>query len=318
MAVGLDVSALSTYTDQISGALAKQILLSSNTIKGNIVSVQYGAIGNAIQLNSISSTILGKAAACGVFSTSGSTVIGAQVVSMCQIKFEDAVCIDTLNKYYLSFLAEKKFNAETLGSFEDIFVTNKVEATTKVIDQMVWRSASSSPAYVGSLTGNLALCDGFLQKAYSLSASTVNVTKTAMTVANAAVVVDTILASVAANASVLLEDFNLYLSPADFQSYLASLRNLNLFNYGTQAEAVNEIVHPGSIGMHVIKTNGLDGVASGTAIATKKENITLVISDESDLNMDMWFDKPTDELHTRTKIRIGTGFHFPELVVKIA
>src|SRR3989304_6118652 len=175
--MSLNVSALSTYTDQISGKLAKEILLASNTIKGDIVAIQYGAIGNAVQLNSIKSTVVGTTAACSAFASSGSTVMGATTVTLCPVKFEDSVCIDTLNKYYLSFMAQSKFNTEDLGAFEDVFVSNKVEATTKAIDQMVWRSATAAPNYAGSAatTGNLVLCNGFLEAGYLASASTVNV-----------------------------------------------------------------------------------------------------------------------------------------------
>src|SRR3989304_2808445 len=321
--MALDVSALAVYTDQIEMGLAKEILLQANTIKGDIVSIRHGAIGDKTALNVVKSTMYGVTSACGSFTDTGSTVMAQSLVQMCPIKFEQSICLDTLKKYWYDYEMERKFNTESLGKFEDVFVQNKLEATALEIDGILWKGASTSPNYsqlsatASTITGNRTLCDGFLQVAYTNSASTVNVSKTAITVANAYVIVDDILASVSANAPEILDNFNLYLSPADFQSYLSSLRTLNLYNYNTQAEATTDILHPGSIGMHIVKTNGMDGVASGTAIATKKENIVLVISDESDLNMDIWFEKNADAIHTRTKIRVGTGFVFPELVVVI-
>jgi len=322
--MALDVSALAVYTDQIEMGLAKEILLQANTIKGDIVSIRYGAIGDKTALNVVKSTMYGVTSACGSFTDTGSTVMAQSLVQMCPIKFEQSICLDTLKKYWYDYEMERKFNTESLGKFEDVFVQNKLEATALEIDGILWRGASTSPNYTqlsataSTITGNRTLCDGFLQVAYTNSASTVNVTKSAITVSNAYGIVDSILASVSTNAPEILDNFNLYLSPADFQSYLTSLRTLNLYNYNTQAEATTDILHPGSIGMHVVRTNGLNGVASGTAIATTKENIWAVISAEEDLNFKMWFDLPADSLRLRAKIKIGTGYFQPELVVIVA
>ena len=209
---------------------------------------------------------------------------------------------------------EQKYNTQSLGSFEDVFVANKLEATALEVDKILWRGTGNDSNPYASVTGNLTLCSGFLQVAYDNSASTVNITKTAMTVSNAYSIIDAVVASVAANTPEILDNFNIYLSPADFQTYLSSLRTLNLYNYNTQAEATTDLLHPGSIGAHVVRVNGLNGAASGTMIATAKENIWAVLSDESDLNFDMWFDKYLDAIALRAKLRIGCGIYQPELL----
>lgn len=317
--MALNVSALAVYTDQLEMGLAKEILLAANTIKGDIVSIKYGGIGDKVALNLVKSTMYGVISACGQFTDTGSTVMAQSLVQMCPIKFSQEICLDTLKKYWYDYEMERRFNTESLGKFEDVFVQNKLEATSLEVDKILWRGAATSPAYA-SVTGNLTLCDGFLQVAYANSANTVNVAKTAMTVANSIVVVDSILASAAANAPVLLDDFNLYLSPADFQTYLSALRGLNLFHYdGSQKDdGIVKIHHPGSIGLTVIKVNGMVGVASGTAIATKKENIWAVISSEEDLNFKMWFSQDFDSLRLQAKLKFGVGYYQPELVIKIA
>jgi len=315
--MALNVSALAVYTDQLEMGLAKELLLQANTIKGDLVSIKYGAVGDKVSLNLVKSTMYGVTSACGQFADTGSTVMAQSNVQMCPIKFSQEICLDTLKKYYYDWYMERSFNTESLGQFEDVFVQNKMEATALEIDRILWRGASTSPAYA-SVTGNLTLCDGFLQNAYANSANTVNVTKTAMTVSNAYQVVDTILGSISANAPVLLDDCTLFLSPADFQTYLTSLRTLNLFRYETGAEGIDRILHPGSIGLFVQKVNGLNGAASGTAIATKKDNIWAVISAEEDLNFKMWFSQDFDALRLQAKIKIGVGYYQPELVIKVA
>jgi hypothetical protein len=214
---------------------------------------------------------------------------------------------------------EKKYNSESLGTFEDVFVANKLEATALEVDKILWRGASAAVKY-SATTGNLTLCDGFLQVAYANSATTINGARTAMTVANAYVVVDQIVASIAANAPVLLDtpDTNLYLSPADFQTYVTSLRVLNLFHYDAsqQSDGISEILHPGAINLKVVKVNGLNGASSGTALCTAKSNIWAVLSDESDLDFKLWFSNDFDALRLMAKLRIGVGFYEPELVLR--
>lgn len=313
----LDVSALSLYTDQISNGLAKEILLQANTIKGDIVSIQYGAKGDKVSLNLIKSTMYGVTSACGEFTDTGSTVLSQVNVQMCPIKFSQEICLDTLNKYYYSWYMAKAYNSESLGDFADVFYANKVEATALEVDKILWRGANDSNPYA-SVTGNLTLCSGFLQVGYDLSASTINVAKTAITKSNGYVIVDDILTQVVASAPVLAEECNLYLSPADFQAYLQSLRSLNLYHYDiTTAANVSEILHPGSIGLKVIKTNGLAGVTSGTAVATRKDNIWAVLSDESDLSFKSWYSQDFDALRMMAKLRIGVGYYQPELVAII-
>jgi hypothetical protein len=91
----LDVNALSVYTDQISNGLAKEILLQANTIKGDIVSIQYGAKGDKVSLNVVKSTMYGVTSACGEFTDTGSTVLAQTNVQMCPIKFSQEICLDT-------------------------------------------------------------------------------------------------------------------------------------------------------------------------------------------------------------------------------
>ena len=313
--MSLNVSALSTWSDEVSQGLVKEILLKANTIEGDLVSKRYGLKGNSVKLNTVKSTINASSVLCGFVST-GSTILNQASLDLCPIKFQDSICLETLEQYWYSWEMENKYNTESLGTFESVFMDNKTEYIAKELDKIAWRGAKSAAAYTTGLTGNLLLCDGFLQNAAELSASTVNVTKTAITASNGYAVVDGILANVPAE---IIEECNLYLSPADFQAYLTSLRTLNLFHYNVNdSKGVNEINHPGSIGLKVVKTNGLLGVASGTAIATSKENIVLGISDASDLAFKTWYSLDNQELRLSAKIKMGTAFFYPELVVRVA
>jgi hypothetical protein len=312
--MSLNINALSTWTDETSAGLVKEILLKATTINGaDLVAKRYGLKGNSVKLNTVKSTINASSILCGFVST-GSTILNQASLDLCPIKFQDSICLETLEQYWYSWEMENQYNTESLGSFESMFLDNKTEYIAKELDKIAWRGAKSASAYVSGLTGNLLLCDGFLQNAAELSASTVNVTKSALTVSNAYAVVDAIMAVVPAE---IIEDVTLFMSPADFQIYLTSLRGLNLFNYNTESKGVEAINHPGSIGLTVKRTNGLAGVASGTFLATQKDNIVLGLSDAADLDFKTWYSQDNQELRLSAKIKMGTAFFFPELVVVV-
>jgi hypothetical protein len=306
--MALNVNGIVTWSDEISAGLVKEILLKATTVNGDLVTRMFGVKGNAVKLNNVKTTINASSVLCGFVAT-GSTILNQATLNLCPIKFQDAICLETLEQYWYSWEMENQYNTESLGSFESTFLDNKTEYIAKELDKIAWRGNKLT----GS--GNLALCDGFLENARLVSASTVNVAKTALTASNAYSVVDAILAVVP---EVILEDVTLFMSPADFQIYLTSLRGLNLFNYATDAKGVEMINHPGSIGLTVKRTNGLSGVASGTFLATAKDNIVLGISDAADLDFKTWYSQDNQELRLNAKIKIGTAFYFPELVVKVA
>jgi hypothetical protein len=306
--MGLNLNGIVTWNDEISSGLVKEILLKANTVNGDLVTRMFGVKGNAVKLNNVKTTINASSVLCGFVAT-GSTFLNQASLNLCPIKFQDSICLETLEQYWYSWEMENQYNTESLGTFESVFLDNKTEYIAKELDKIAWRGNKLAG------TGNLAMCDGFLENARIVSASTVNVVKSALTVSNAYAVVDAILAVVP---EVILENCTLFMSPADFQIYLTSLRTLNLYNYITSSTGVDVINHPGSIGLMVKKTNGLSGVASGTMLATAKDNIVLGISDAADLDFKTWYSQDNQELRLNAKIKIGTAFYFPELVVRVA
>ena len=305
--MALDVSALTAYSDEISSGLAKQIVLSANTIQGDLVSKKFGVFGDTFKLNFVKSTMVGTNALCNN-TDAGSTVMAQGSISMCPITFPQSICLDTLKGYWYDFEMERSYNPETLGTFQEVFAANKMETIAKELDKIAWQGNKST----GS--GNLALCDGFLATATALTGE-VTLTRAAQSTASIVAYVDSIVALIPAE---ILDKANIYLSPADFQIYLTGLRAENLFNYNTGAEGVKAILHPGSIGTTVHSVNGLSGVQSGTFIATAKENIVLAFGADNDMSFDMWYSKDLQALKINSKTKMGTGFYFPELVVRSA
>lgn len=306
--MALDVSALTAYTDEISSGLAKQIVLAANTVKDNLVTIKYGALGTTYKLNFVKSTMVGTNGLCNNHDA-GSTVMAQGSISMCPITFAQSICLDTLKGYYYDWDMSRAYDAQDLGTFREVFTANKMESIALELDKIIWQGDSVTPA-----AGNLALCNGFVYNAAALTGE-VTLTRVAITASTAVAYVDAILALVP---DAILNKVELYFSPGDFQKYLAGLRALNLYTYNTQSENVSSIVHPGSIGMTVHSVAGLTGAPAGTFIATSKENIVLVFAGNDEMSYNEWYSMDLQSFKINSKTKLGTGFYFPELVVRSA
>ncbi len=314
----LTVSALATYTDEISFGLGKEVILGANTLKDELISVKFGVKGASFTIPLVTNTIYAVPGGAGAFTASGATTMIDNGGTMTAISVQDSIYPGTLKDYFYDLYMRNSLNgAEDLGSMEAVFVDSKLEKTSEVVDQLIWQGANSSPKYA-TTTGNNTLLDGVLQKAYAASASTNNITATAITPTNAVIVVDAYLNSVATNTPEIINNCRLYLSPAEFQNYLLGITktynmNMNLI----ETDQVKSVLHPGSIGLRVHRTNGLHGVSAKTII-TSKENVWVAISDESDLEYKIFYSNYLRAYCFEFNCKLGVAFAQPELVNKIA
>lgn len=304
--MALDLSALTPYTDEQSSGLIKQILLNANTLANNLVTVKYGVFGDTYKLNYVKSTVVGTNNLCNTTSA-GSTILAQGTINLCPIDFYETLCLQDLKKVWYDLEMSRKYAPEDLGSEAEIFASNKVETTGLEIEKILWRGNKAS----GS--GNLALCDGFLATAAALTGEVI-VTIAAMTSSNAVAYIDSIVAVAPES---ILDKLEIYLSPRDFQLYLMDLNKNYKYNVALMGtEKVQSIFHPGSIGTTVHSVAGLSGAPSGTFIATAKENIVIAFGGDEDINFDMYYSKDKKALVIDNNTKFGTGFYFPELVIR--
>lgn len=320
--MSLNLSDLTLYTNELTG-LGKETILAANTIKGKgiIADVIYNALGDKYQFNTVSTIPYGRTRDCSTFTDTGSTVFTAEVIQLCGIEFPNKICITDLKKYYTDFYNEKSFNSEVIGTgeFADMIYENKMQAWALEVDKIIWGGIGSDSNPYAAKTGNYTLCTGILQHSYDLSGSVAaNVARTAITEANAIVVVKSIVASVAANMPEVLDDWNLYLSPADFAMYLGAVTDQYKYNalLIDPASGIEYIKIPGTSGGKVVKVNGMVGEASGTFIATPKTNIGVVLSAEEDLQIRSWFDPSFDNYFMKLAVKFGAGVKQAGIVVR--
>ncbi len=310
--MAIDVSALNIFKDEISYGLAKKAVLEADDIK--YFDVRTDVNGN-LQLNTINSTMLGTNTNCS-FTDTGSTVFAGNVLETCDVNFHQDLCAKEANKYWMGKFVAAEQLGESFGSLEEVIMDEKMGVVSHELAKIRWQGSASSPSYV-PVSGNLLLCDGLLQKAAELSASTVNVTKSAITAANAITVIDTYCESIP-SAIESHADLRLFLSPSDFRAYMVALRNSDFRNFDTNSEGVSEILHPGQIAIKVTKINGLEGVASGTGLITIKDNMVFgtLVAPES-LDASLWYSRDERQVKYAFESRAGVQYVHAEHVVSI-
>jgi hypothetical protein len=195
--------------------------------------------------------------------------------------------------------------------FEQIFSEEKAGKINAVIDDIIWKGDT-----VGG-TGNLALCDGFVVLADSLSASTVAGNTSSATAINAANIIDLVDDMVAAVPSDIIDadDLHIFMGYEVYRLYSKALRDANLFHYTgaeDQGEDFSQMV-PGT-NVRAIAVRGLNG--TNRMFLSRAANLyfgTDLLNDSEEFRI--FYSEDNDEVRFRAKWKMGVQFAFPEFVV---
>jgi hypothetical protein len=305
--MSFNVNGLTTYTNEIEMELIKKMVLGGRTQR--YVTVQPN-IKSTDTINIISSTMYGAAGGCG-FTSTGSTNLTQQDITVCPIKFQEELCIDTLENYYFQvMMAPGSYQTEL--PFEQVFVEDKIANMSSIIDNLLWQGDTSSS------NQNLSLCNGWIKQANTTySGSVVNGNTgsvTAITSSNIIAIVDNAIQVIPTN--VIAEDDLILYCGYDFaRTYFTALRNANLYHYPSTADGSMdfEIVIP-SANVRLVAVKGLTG--TNKFFITPKKNIfmgTDLLSDYEQFQM--WYSLDNQTLRYSAKMKLGTAFAFPDYVV---
>lgn len=322
--MALDISTLqSPFIDQLSFGLAKSAVLGLETLK--YVDVRTDVNGS-LQLNTIDSTINFTNTTCSTTDT-GSTVFAGNTLETCFVASNQDICIEDLQRvWYGKYLSKSVMGATDLGTFQDFIMSEKADKIGQELEKLIWIGVKDASPFSGLTaagvqggSGNGAMCDGFIQKAYMLSATTPSaqeLIRTAFTVSNAIVNVDNIYGA-APDRIKGREDLRLFLSPSDFDKYLSGLRNANYFHFASSDKNISEILHPGARNLKVTKVNGMTNVLSGTFILTYSENMVFGTLAEKDfMAIDGIFDPYNRKYKVSPRFRVGVQFVFGQDLVR--
>lgn len=305
--MALDLTSLTQYTDEHSGQLIKEAILTGRTV--DMVTVQ-GGVKHSQTVNRLSTALSAQAGACG-WNPQGTTTLDQRVISVSPIKVNEAICLDDLEKYYTSVMMNPGSYNEAIP-FEQIFAENKAEAIKSLMEDLIWKGDTVAG------TGNLALADGFI-KLFDDEQTAGNLTNVGTyTIANFAAdaidIVDEAIAKLPDNV-LGLDDLVVMLSYADYRKYAKAVRDANLFHYdGSENQGEDFMqIHPGT-NVRVIATKGLSG--SDKFVVTPASNLivgTDLLDDAEDFRI--FYSQDNDEVRFLSKFKVGTQVAFIENVV---
>lgn len=308
--MSLNLAGLTAYTEQNALDLIKEAVLKGRTV--DLINVQ-GGIKSSATINKLSTTITAQAGACG-WSANGTTDITQRTISVCDIKINESICLNTLEDYFTQTqMNPGSYNTEI--PFEQLFAENKRDQIMALVEDIIWKGNTST----GS--GNLALCDGFVKLfdagVTASSGKFATYSKAALGGTTSGNIVGVIDAMIAALDQDVIEaqDLHIFTSYADYRTYAKVLRDLNLFAY-TGAENQGQDfsqLHPGT-NVRVIAVRGLN--SADRFLLAPASNLyvgTDLLSDAEDFKI--WYSQDNDEVRFGAKFKLGVQVAFIENVV---
>lgn len=305
--MALNVAGLTAYVDENKMALIKKMILGGRTLR--YITTQPD-IKSTATINIINSNLVAQANTCG-WNEAGTTILTQQDLSVCPLKINESICLNTLEQYYTQKLMRPGSYNEQIP-FEEIYASEKADQISALIDDLIWKGN------VATGVGNLALCDGFIKLAdVNFSGSVVdgNVQNvTALTSSNIISVVDDITSVVPTNIWGQ-DDLILFMGYDTYRLWSLALRNANLFHYTgaeNQGEDYSQMV-PGT-NIKAVAVRGLNG--TNKMFLSSASNFyfgTDLLSDAEEFQIFYSYD--FDEVRFRSKWKQGVMFAFPDYVV---
>jgi hypothetical protein len=304
--MSLNVQGLTAYVDQEKMALIRKFVLEGRSTR--FLTIQPD-IKSAASINVLSSELVAQAGGCG-FTNEGETILSQQPLSVCPLKVNESICLDTLEAYYTQYLMNPgSYNTEI--PFEQTYVLDKIANISSLVDTLIWQGDTS-------LTGQTGLCDGFIKLAdttYSGSVVDGNTSSaTGITASNIIDLVDDMVAAIPVDI-INMDDLYLYVGYDVYRLYARALRNANLFHYTgaeDQGEDFSQMV-PGT-NVRIIAVKGLNG--TNKMFLTTKSNAYFGCDMLNDYeNFELFYSQDFQEVRMVAKWKQGVGIAFPEYVV---
>lgn len=304
--MALNLNALTAYTNEFALDLIKEAVLKGRTT--DLVTVQ-GGIKSAATINRLSTDLKAQAGACG-WNATGSTILDQRTITVCDIKVNEAICLNDLENYYTQVMMNPgSYNTEI--PFEQLFAENKKDQIMALIEDLIWKGNTATG------TGNLALCDG-LKKLFDagITASspyygTYSISNLSNEIINK---VDQAISKINTNV-IDVEDLHIFMSYADFRTYAKELRDANLFHYTGAENQGGEftLMVPGT-NVRAIAVRGLN--SANRWVLTPASNIyvgTDLLSDAEDFRI--FYSQDFDEVRFLAKWKLGVQVAYLDQVV---
>lgn len=303
--MSLNVAGLTAYVDQTKMELIRKFVLEGRS--ASFLTIQPD-IKSSASINILSSQLVAQAGGCG-FTNEGTTILSQQPLTVCPLKVNESICLDTLEQYYTQYMMNPgSYNTQI--PFEQTYVLDKIANISSLIDTLIWQGDTS-------LTGQTGLCDGYITLAettYSGSVINGNTSSaTAITANNIISLIDNMSASINVNI-INMDDLYLYVGYDTYRTYQIALRNANLFHYNgqqDQGENFSQLI-PGQ-NIRVIALKGLNG--TNKMFLSTKSNMYYGVDMLNDYeNFELFFSQDFQEVRMVAKWKMGVNAAFWDMV----
>lgn len=306
--MALNVTGLSSYTNQNGMDLITKSVLSGVTAK--YANIQTG-IKSTDTINIMDTTLNLLAGGCGFTSGTNSVPLTQRNLSVCSLKVNENICVETLEAYYTQHQLKAGSAGAEVIPFEVLYSDKKTLDLSQINEKLIWQGAATA-------SGNLSMCgNSFTQNTAGSINGLTGYTASSVTVNNVVAIVNNMITNLYTSAEdVLGEELVLFCSNAIFNLYVQAMQasGTNYFNNGLDVSK-GELIIPAT-NIKMIATVGLSGTSKMVLTFAKNMYIgTDLMSDSETLKI--WYSEDNAEVRVSAKWKIGANFAFPSQVVYV-
>jgi len=303
--MGLNVSALADFNNQIAGELLVRSVYAGSTME--YITIKEGVkFQEPINLMDVDLVI--QSGTC-VSTPSGSLEFTQRNITVTPRTSFDGICLKDMDKKYLGIAGLEP------GSYNETFAMASAYG-----DLLVNQFQKSNDAFLWNVNNGLsALTSGSAPVNAIGVVIPAAVTGSAFSSANALSTIDTMIENL--NADVAdRDDLTVFMSVANFRKYVNALRQANSFYFDpasiTNRGGVLDMLYPFQ-NVRVVGTSGLTG-SDRIILGPAKQIVagTDLLSDFSEFQM--WYDINSDQLKHRISTKLGVQIAYPEYWVSNA
>tara|TARA_R110000822_G_scaffold4959_2_gene21535 strand:- start:1677 stop:2591 length:915 start_codon:yes stop_codon:yes gene_type:complete len=299
--MGLDVSALSDFNNEVAGELITKMVYGGSTME--YITIKEG-VKFQEPINLMEVDLVLQNGTC-VSTPSGSLDFSQRNITVCPRTSFDGICLKDMDRTYLGISALER------GSYNETFAlaTNYSELLVnqfqKKNDQFLWSAISgSNPAGCAS--------DGLVKIISGSTTGVVSAGTGDATLANLEVMLAALSSDVADR-----DDLTYFMSVSKFRSLISDIRTQNNFYFDpvsiSNRGGILEIGMPFQ-NAKIVGTVGLQG-SNRIVLGPAKQIVagTDLMSDFSEFQL--WYDINSDQLKHRISTKLGVNVAYPEFWV---
>lgn len=324
------LSDLKPYIDQISyNKINTELVLQGTTVQSGVELLR--GIKNGQTVNVATSQLVGQPGNnCGLISPTGSFTIQQTTLQVCPIKFEESICEDQIQLYWMgmSMPVGSYYEGDlTPQAFAEAYVFDKVQKIQDALEFLHWQGSTTGatfgvpPTAPNNYPALAPLCDGFLEVLNAASASVVPYSGTfsgPLTFANALSVVGQLIQDMteAAQNVVAQQDVIMYMSIVNYRTYVNALalqaNGAGNFNYIGVENNQWTIKYLGT-NVTIWGVPGL--VGSNYIVLTPASNLVIGMDGQDDQDrFDVWYERLYDSHFFRAKMKTGVAVKYAQYV----